>query len=180
MLSGMSVVGIDALTPKISAVDCAGRLKLAPIAGLSVRNIRPVPHEDGMLTEIARAGWPELDLPMVQVHLTTTLPGRVRAWGLHRRVTDRLFVARGLVSIVAFDGRLDSPTRGAVNEIRLSERNPGLVIIPPDVFHGWKNLGTDEALIINLPSREYDYETPDALDLPYESARAHEIVPFRW
>jgi len=88
------------------------------------RPARPVPHEDGTLAEIARAGWPELVEPIVQVHLTTTMAGRVRAWGLHRRSTDRLFVIRGLVSIVVYDGRADSPTVGSLNEFSVSERNP--------------------------------------------------------
>jgi dTDP-4-dehydrorhamnose 3,5-epimerase len=174
------ILGRDALAAKRSAVDAEGKLRLSPIAGLVFRPARPVPHEDGTLTEIARASWAELNLPIVQVHVTTTLPGRIRAWGLHQRSTDRLFVVSGLVSIVVFDGRLDSPTYGTVNELRLTERNPGLLVIPPNLYHGWRNLGTSEAAVVNMPSAQYDHADPDALDLPYESAAAAEIVPFRW
>ena len=73
----------------------------------------------------------------------------------------------GLVTIVVFDGRRDSPTSGRVNEFTLSEKNPGLLIIPPNLYHGWKNIGTSEAIIINMPTRMYNYEAPDALDLPW-------------
>ena len=121
-----------------------------------------------------------MDLPIVQVHVTTTQPGRIRAWGLHQRSTDRLFVVSGLVSLVVFDGRLDSPTSGALNEFKVSERNPGLLVVPPNLYHGWKNIGTTEASIINMPSSQYHYDSPDALDLPYDAPRAEEIVPFRW
>jgi hypothetical protein len=31
-----------------------------------------------------------------------------------------------------------------------------------------------------MPSSQYDHEEPDALDLPYESQGAQDIVPFRW
>jgi dTDP-4-dehydrorhamnose 3,5-epimerase len=148
--------------------------------GLQFRATRPVPHEDGFVSEIARSAWPEIDLPIVQVHVTTTMPGRVRAWGLHRASTDRLFVVSGLVSIVVYDGREDSATFGTINEFRVSERNPGLVVIPPNLYHGWKNSGTDEAFIVNMPSSQYEYDGPDALDLPYESPSAPEVVPFRW
>jgi len=116
----------------------------------------------------------------VQVHLTTTQPGRTRAWGLHQRSTDRLFVVSGLVSIVVYDGRVDSPTYGTVNEFKVSDRNPALLVIPPNLYHGWKNIGTQEALIINMPSALYQYDEPDALDLDYASAKAAEVVPFRW
>jgi dTDP-4-dehydrorhamnose 3,5-epimerase len=118
--------------------------------------------------------------PIVQVHVTTTLPGRIRAWGLHQRSTDRLFVVSGLVTIVVFDGRNDSPTRGRVNVLTVSERNPGLLLIPPNLYHGWKVTGTEEAFIVNMPSSAYDYASPDALDLPYDSVAAAEVVPWRW
>jgi dTDP-4-dehydrorhamnose 3,5-epimerase len=132
------------------------------------------------LSEVARASWEAVSLPVVQVHVTTTEPGRTRAWGLHQRSTDRLFVVKGLVSIVVYDGRTASPTFGTINEFKVSERNPGLLVIPPNLYHGWKVIGTEEAFIINMPSPEYDYEAPDALELPYDAPEAASIVPWRW
>jgi dTDP-4-dehydrorhamnose 3,5-epimerase len=174
------VVGREVLVPKQSAVDRKGFPVGERINGVGYRPVRPVAHEDGTLVEIARAEWPELVQPIVQVHMTTTLAGRKRAWGLHQHSTDRLFVVKGLISLVVYDGRLDSPTLGLVNEFKVSERNPGLVVIPPNLFHGWANIGIDEALIVNMPSVQYQYEGPDALDLPYDSEQASTIVPFRW
>jgi hypothetical protein len=40
--------------------------------------------------------------------------------------------------------------------------------------------GTEEAFIVNMPSSAYDYASPDALDLPYDSVAAAEVVPWRW
>jgi dTDP-4-dehydrorhamnose 3,5-epimerase len=174
------IVGWDALVQKRSAVDAEARWRIDPIEGLSFRPVRPVPHEDGTVSEVARANWPEIHLPIVHVHVTTTQPGRVRAWGLHRNSTDRLFVVSGLVSIVVYDGRRDSSTCGALNEFKVSERNPGLLVIAPNLYHGWKNIGTTEAFIINMPSSPYEYNDPDAFDLPYDAPLAAGIVPFRW
>jgi dTDP-4-dehydrorhamnose 3,5-epimerase len=179
-LQSADVLGMDVLQSKSSAVDAAGRLSLEPIDGLVYRPVRPVPHEDGTLAEIVRTDWPEVEHPVVQVHLTTTYPGRVRAWGLHERSTDRLFLVKGLVSIVVFDGRRDSPTFGALNEFKVSERSPALLIIPPNLYHGWKNIGVDESFILNMPTNLYIYDEPDALDLPYEADEAPGVVPFRW
>jgi dTDP-4-dehydrorhamnose 3,5-epimerase len=173
-----NVVGADELLAKRSDVDAQGRLRADPIAGVVFRPTRPVPHEDGHVTEVARASWDILGEPLVQVHTTTTLPGRVRAWGLHQRSTDRLFVVAGLVKIAVFDGRHDSPTFGRINTFTVSEKNPGLLIIPPDLYHGWKNIGTDEAITINMPSQMYAYERPDALDLPWDSEAARRLIPF--
>ena len=174
------VIGVDELLSKKSAVDQSGNLRNQPIDGVIFRPTRPVPHEDGHVTEVARASWEILQAPVVQVHITTTFPGRVRAWGLHPLGTDRLFVVSGLVKIVVFDGRNASPTRGALNEFVVSEKNPALLIIPPNLYHGWKNIGTAEAIIINMPDRMYNYDQPDALDLPWDSDAAARIVPYRW
>lgn len=174
------IVGETELAAKRSAVDEHGALRSVTIDGVRFRATRPVPHQDGHLTEVARTSWEIFAQPIVQVHVTTTLPGRVRAWGVHTSVTDRLFVVAGLVKIVVFDGREDSPTFGRINEFVVSERNPGLLVIAPRLYHGWKNLGTSEATIINMPDRMYDYDAPDALHLDWESDAARRLIPHGW
>jgi dTDP-4-dehydrorhamnose 3,5-epimerase len=175
-----NVVGADELLAKKSAVDQQGRLKGAPIDGVVFRPTRPVPHEDGFLTEVARLSWDVFDQPVTQVHITTTFPDRIRAWGLHQVSIDRLFVVSGLVKLVVFDGRLDSPTHGQLTEIVVSERNPGLLIIAPNLYHGWKNIGVTDSIIINMPTEMYNYEQPDALDMPWDSDTAKELIPYTW
>jgi dTDP-4-dehydrorhamnose 3,5-epimerase len=168
------------LLAKHSAVNNRGDLRLGMIEGVEFRPTRPVPHEDGVVAEIARADWEMIGGPLAQVHMTTTLPGRVRAWGLHQASTDRLFVVLGLIKLVVFDGRIGSPTFGKFNEFTVSEKNPGLLSIAPFLYHGWKNIGSNEAIIINMPERMYDYENPDALDLPWDSDAARRLIPYQW
>jgi dTDP-4-dehydrorhamnose 3,5-epimerase len=172
------ILGYDELLAKKSAVDKTGALLRTPIEGLLFRPTRPVPHEDGHVAEVARADWELIVNPIVQVHTTTTFSGRIRAWGLHERSTDRLFVVSGLVKIVVFDGRRESPTSGLINEFTVSEKNPGLLVIPPNLYHGWKNIGTTEAIIINMPDNMYHHSKPDALDLPWDSEAARRIIPY--
>ncbi len=174
------VLGADLLASKDSAVTREGEWRTDPIDGLVFRATRPVPHEDGHLTEVAKTAWDELGDPIVQVHITTTLPDRIRAWGLHQRSTDRLFVVNGLVEVVVFDGRNHSTTQGALNTFIVSKRNPSLIAVPPCVYHGWHNIGTTEAVIINMPTSTYDYDSPDALDLPWDSDEAHRTIPYRF
>jgi dTDP-4-dehydrorhamnose 3,5-epimerase len=176
-----NVLGSDELLAKKSAVNEHGQLRQLPVDGVSFRPTRPVPHEDGFLTEVARASWEMMaDRPVTQVHVTTTFPERIRAWGLHQQSIDRLFVVSGLVKIVVFDGRLDSPTHGFLSELVLSERNPGLLVVPPNLYHGWKNIGVSEAIIINMPTEMYNYEDPDALDMPWDSEAAQRLIPYTW
>src|SRR6476659_10644331 len=84
LLKAPAVVGGEDLMAKQSAVNAQGALRGIAIDGVIFRPTRPVPHEDGHVTEVARASWEILRAPVVQVHITTTFPGRVRAWGLHQ------------------------------------------------------------------------------------------------
>ena len=125
------VEGFTSASPMQSLVTAAGALRLDPIDGVRYRPARPVSHHRGHLTEVFRADWGLTEAPVVQVNLTTTFPGRIRAWGLHRLTADRLFAATGSLCIVCYDGRRGSPSFGCVNEFMLGERNQGLVVIPP-------------------------------------------------
>ena len=119
------VVGGNELVAKQSAVNEQGKLRAHPIDGVVFRPVRPVPHEDGHVTEVARASWGELADPVVQVHLTTTFPGRIRAWGLHQASTDRLFVVSGLVKIVVYDGRHELADLRPPERVHRQREEPG-------------------------------------------------------
>ena len=174
------VEGFTSAFPRQSFTKRDGTLRLDPIDGVQYRLARPVSHRHGHLTEAFRADWGVTEAPVVQVNLTTTFPRRIRAWGLHRYTLDRLFGATGSLCIVCYDGRRGSPTFGCVNEFHLGARNQGLVVIPPGVYHGWQNVGDDEATIVSMPSRLYDHEGPDRWELSWDSPAAQEIIPYRW
>ena len=174
------VEGFSSASAKQSHTTSQGALRLAPIDGVQYRLTRPVSHHHGHLVEVFRADWGLAEFPVVQVNLTVTFPGRIRAWGIHRFTIDRLFAATGSLCIVCYDGRRESPTFGAVNEFMLGERNQGLVVIPPGVFHGWKNVGNDEAAIVSMPSQLYDYDGPDRWELMWDSEAARQTIPYVW
>jgi len=174
------VEGFSLASPRRSHTTADGKLRLDPIEGVLYRLARPVSHHHGHLTEAFRADWGLTDFPVVQVTSTLTFPGRIRAWGIHRHTVDRLFAASGSLLIVCYDGRRESPTFGNVNEFMFGGRNPGLVVIPPGVYHGWQNLGDDEATIISMPSRLYDYDAPDRWELLWDSPEAQATIPYKW
>src|SRR6516225_2107844 len=103
---GARLEGVDAFTsasPRQSLTTAAGALRVDPIDGVRYRLARPVSHHHGHLTEAFRADWGLTDAPVVQVNLTTTFPGRIRGWGIHRFTVDRLFAATGPYFIDTYD-----------------------------------------------------------------------------
>ena len=174
------IAGKEFLQKKRSPITADKKIALEiPIHDLVFLPITPIAYEDGFLTEIARMDQKLIGPPIVQVHLNTTLKGRIRAWGLHQNSMDRLFLLSGLVKFVVFDGRMDSRTYGVINEIIVSDRSPGLLLIPPNLYHGWKNIGNTDALILNMPTNLYDYENPDAYHLDWDSAAARNLIKYK-
>ena len=175
-----NIEGFNFATKKKSLTTADGSPLLSPIEGLIYRPIGVVSHDKGYLTEIYRTDWGVSDLPLAQINSTTTYPGQVRAWGIHQYITDRLFALSGSLCIVVFDGRKYSKTFGCVNEFFLGKNSQGLIMIPPGLWHGWKNIGTDEATIISMPSNLYNYDDPDRWELPWDSKNALQAIPYQW
>ena len=96
-----------------------------------------------------------------QAYVTTVLPGVVKAWHRHAHQRDRMVGLVGQTLLVLLDGRPDSPTRGVVVEAMLGPRHHVLVSIPAGVWHGFKNVGDGESMVLNLPDRAYDAAAPD-------------------
>jgi len=174
------VVGFESALPRQSQTTAEGELRIEPIEGVRYRLTRPILHKHGHLVEAFRADWELTEEPIVQVNLTSTFAHRVRAWGIHRHTVDRLYAARGSLCIVCYDGRRESPTFGCLNEFLLGPANQGLVVIPPGVYHGWKNVGDEEAMIVSMPSRQYDHDGPDRWELSWDSAEARATIPYDW
>ena len=131
------------------------------IQGVQVRSLRVIPDERGWLMEILRSDDRELFSRFGQVYASATYPGVVKAWHYHRRQTDNFACVSGMIKLVLVDTREDSPTRGIVNEFFLGVHNPILVQVPNLVYHGWKCIGPELSLVINVPDEPYNRADPD-------------------
>lgn len=144
------------------------------IEGVMVKKLRVIPDERGRLMEILRMD-DEMFRKFGQVYMTTAYPGVVKGWHYHKKQYDNMAVAKGMMKIVLYDGRPDSSTCGEINELFAGEHNPVLIHIPPYVYHGFKCISQEEAVVINTPTEVYDYREPDEFrvhphdnDIPYE------------
>lgn len=145
------------------------------IADVQVRQVRNVIRDGGYLTEIFRSDWDEM-AEVSHIFQKIMNPGEISAWHVHEETTDRLFVSTGVMKIVLYDAREDSPTRGLLNVFRFGSLRPGLVLVPPEVWHGVMNIGAEPSLLLNLTDRLYEYENPDHWRLPWDT----EEIPYRF
>lgn len=146
------------------------------ISGVIVRHVKHVPTSNGVMTEIYRRNWFNGESIVDQIFQASLEPEGISAWHAHEFITDRLFVSRGSANLVLYDGRSDSPTCGLVNKFILGSYRPLLIIVPPKIWHGVQNLGSDVALIVNAPDHAYHYADPDHWRLPVDTT----AIPYQF
>lgn len=144
------------------------------IEGVKVRYQRPIEDARGEVSEVYRPSWGLSDDPLVYVYQVAVRPGAIKGWVVHERQEDRLFHIMGTTHWALFDNRPDSPTKGLLNELVLSEKNRALLIIPRGVYHAVQNIGTSDAIFVNMPTRAYDHGDPDKYRLPLING----LIPF--
>jgi dTDP-4-dehydrorhamnose 3,5-epimerase len=154
------------------------------IAGVRTRAACPIAAEQGPLCQIVRlhagasgasGGRGSSGAGCREIYLTTLAPGSLSAWHLHRDHEDPLYVAAGRVRIVLFDAREGSRTAGVLNQFCVGSRDRQVIVVPPGVYHGFRNEGDAEALILSLPI------APDGTPLrDHQMARQVPEIPFDW
>jgi dTDP-4-dehydrorhamnose 3,5-epimerase len=140
------------------------------INGVIIKKLKVIPDERGRLMEIMRAD-DDFFENFGQVYLTTAYPGVVKGWHYHKKQADNMAVIKGMMKIVLYDGRKQSKTYGEINEIFAGVHNPVLVHIPALIYHGFKCISEEEALVVNIPTEVYHYKKPDEYRLPAHGSR---------
>ena len=146
------------------------------IDGVKVKKLRVIPDERGRLMEILRSDDKEFFEKFGQAYMTTAYPGVTKAWHYHKKQCDNFGCIHGMMKIVLYDGREQSPTKGMINEFFAGVHNPILIHVPPMVLHGFKCIGEQEAIVVNLPTEVYVYDQPDEHRVPAHSPE----IPYDW
>jgi len=117
------------------------------IKDVKIKKLKVVPDERGRLMEMLRSD-DDLFIKFGQAYMTTAYPGVVKGWHYHKKQVDNFTIVKGMMKVVLYDSRKDSPTYKEVNEF---------------------------FMCINLPSEVYDYNEPDEFrvdphspDIPYD------------
>lgn len=135
-----------------------------------VKLVQLVAHVDdrGYLIEIIRASDDHFT-KFGQVYLVGDLTrGTIRAFHKHSVLWDWFFISHGAAKFILRDDRSDSPTYKEMNSFVISSRNPGLLVVPPGVYHGWVSL-EDDTQMVSTASEVYNRENPDEVRIAPDS-----------
>lgn len=118
-----------------------------------------VVHTDprGSLVEAFRADTLPAGLRPCMGYVSVTGPGIARGPHEHREQTDIfVFTGPGTFTIMLWDNRAGSRTRGVRMVLRAGAQDPSCVIVPPGVVHAYRNLSErDPGMVLNFPNQLY-------------------------
>ena len=126
------------------------------IAGVICQSLVLYHDQRGWLAEIFRQDELAPEHFPVMAYISVTEPGMARGPHTHRDQTDLFcFPGPGDFRVVLWDNRAASPTVGVRQEFHLGEACPAMLIVPPGVVHGYKNIGERPGLVCNFANRLY-------------------------
>ena len=133
------------------------RISSLPV-GVVTRDLTTHVDERGTVCEMFDPRWQWHVDPLVFAYTFSLRPGMIKGWGMHKLHDDRYCILSGELLLVLFDDRSDSPTRGLVAKIVLSEYRRQLINIPAGVWHANQNIGGKDVVVVNFPTRPYDHD----------------------
>jgi dTDP-4-dehydrorhamnose 3,5-epimerase len=145
------------------------------IDGVQIIPLKMFPDERGAVLHMLKRTDPHFK-EFGEIYFSTSFPGVVKGWHLHEKMTLNYACVVGNVKLVLYDDRPTSPTKGRIQEIFLGERHYVLVIVPPGIWNGYKNIDVKEAVIANCASIPHDPTEirrafPHGSPIPYDWTR---------
>ena len=147
------------------------------IDGVILTPLRQIFDERGKVMHMLREDSP-IFTRFGEIYFSCTHPGVVKAWHLHKEMTLNYAVIHGEIKFVLFDDRLDSSTRGEIQEFFISPENYMLVTVPPMIWNGFKSVGTSASIVANCSTLPHSPDelvrrSPNDTDIPYTWALEH-------
>ncbi|NQU17103.1 MAG: dTDP-4-dehydrorhamnose 3,5-epimerase family protein [Candidatus Saganbacteria bacterium] len=126
------------------------------IQDVIVKDLVTYPDERGFFREIIRVDDKFFKEGFGQFSLSQMYQGVIKAWHIHQIQIDWWYVANGVIKVVLYDTRVDSPTFGKIMELLMGDNQPPKVLrIPSGVAHGCKCIG-GPANLFYVTSNIYD------------------------
>jgi dTDP-4-dehydrorhamnose 3,5-epimerase len=139
------------------------------ISGVQVRPFPVFPDDRGYFLEVQRIGLglnATFPSETTQISAALNFPGTIKAFHYHLHQTDCWTPVKGMFQVALADLRLNSPTFGKRNTMYVGPLRPWHLLIPPGVAHGYKVIGSDDALLVYLTDRFYNPR--DEGRIPYD------------
>ena len=144
------------------------------IDGLQIKSLKKTPDDRGAIFHMLKSTDPEFK-KFGEIYFSKIYPGVVKAWHIHTQMTLNYAVVTGMIKIVLYDNRDESPTKGELAELYLGNENYSLVTIPPMVWNGFMGVGTETSILANCSDIPHDPEEIKRMD-PLDKS----VINYNW
>jgi dTDP-4-dehydrorhamnose 3,5-epimerase len=141
------------------------------IPGAMLTPLKSIFHPKGDVFHAMKASDPGF-AGFGEAYFSTVNHGDIKGWKKHRRMTLNLVVPIGEIWFALHDDRDGSPARNSFFDVSLSKENYQRLTVPPGVWLGFKGLGKQLNLLLNLADLEHDPAEVKILPLDH--------IPFDW
>ena len=138
-----------------------------------INSLKQIPDERGKVMHMLRDD-SEGFVGFGEIYFSCVYPEAIKGWHIHKKMTLNYTVPQGAIKFVLYDDRLESPTKGEVQEFFLGPENYYLVTVPPMIWTGFKGIGTATAIVANCASIAHDPDEIDRRD-PFDP-----YIPYDW
>jgi len=147
------------------------------ISGVVIKKLNIIPDERGKIMHMLKEN-DDIFERFGEIYFSVVYPDVVKGWHLHKQMTLNYAAVSGMIKLVLYDGRKDSPTYKEIQEIFMGEDNYVLVKIPAGITNGFKGMGVKPAIVANCASLPHDPEEiiridPLNNDIPYNWELQH-------
>ena len=143
------------------------------IEGIKIIPLNQIFDERGKVMHMMRND-SEIFNQFGEIYFSVTFPGVVKAWHLHKEMTLNYAVVSGAIKFVFYDDRVDSKTKGKIQEIFVSPENYSLIHIPPGIWNGFKSVGNDSSILANCSTIPHDQN--EIIRKPFNDSK----IPYTW
>ena len=143
------------------------------IEGVQVIPLSRIPDERGTIYHMLKCTDPYFR-QFGEIYFSSIYPGVIKGWHKHREMTLHYTCIEGRAKVVLYDDRQDSSTRGDLMELFLGPENYSLVIIPPDLWNGFKGMSSPYAIMANCSTHPHDPSRSQRMD-PFNNH-----IPYKW
>lgn len=143
------------------------------IEGVIITPLKQILDERGKIMHMLRND-AENFIGFGEIYFSCIHPNAIKGWHIHNEMILNYAVPHGNIKFVLYDDRINSPTRGEVQEIFMGPDNYCLVTVPPLVWNGFKGIGQEMAIVANCTSITHRVDEIDRLD-PFDT-----LIPYNW
>ena len=143
------------------------------IEGVVITPLRQIPDERGKIMHMLRCDDPEFER-FGEIYFSMVYPGAIKAWHVHSAMTLNYATIVGMIKLVLYDPRPDSPTHGKIQEIFMGDQHYVRVKVPPNVYNGFKGIGNVAAIVANCSTLPHDPNEISRID-PFTTE-----IPYSW